>query len=89
MGTKRKALWRVLDGRVVTLLILTALLNVALTLLLPGTFLSGSNFSGIFTSLTFDLLLSCGMTVVLILGGVDLSVGSVVALVGITTSTLV
>ena len=89
MGTKRKALRRVLDGRVVTLLILTALLNVAMTLLLPGTFLSASNFSGIFTSLTFDLLLSCGMTVVLILGGVDLSVGSVVALVGITTSTLV
>lgn len=89
MGTKRRTLRRVLDGRVVTLLILTAILIVAMTLLLPGTFLSASNFSGIFTSLTFDLLLSCGMTVVLILGGVDLSVGSVVALVGITTSTLV
>ena len=81
MGTKRRTLRRVLDGRVVTLLILTAILIVAMTLLLPGTFLSASNFSGIFTSLTFDLLLSCGMTVVL--------VGSVVALVGITTSTLV
>ncbi len=64
MGTKRKTLRRVLDGRVVTLLILTAILIVAMTLLLPGTFLSASNFSGIFTSLTFDLLLSCGMTVV-------------------------
>lgn len=39
--------------------------------------------------MAFDLLLSCGMTVVLILGGVDLSVGSVVALVGITVSQLV
>lgn len=89
MGTKRKLLRKVLDGRVVTLLILTAVLTLAMSLLLPGTFLSASNFSGIFTSLTFDLLLSCGMTVVLILGGVDLSVGSVIALVGITTSTLV
>ena len=88
MGTKRKLLRKVLDGRVVTLLILTVVLTLAMTLLLPGTFLSASNFSGIFTSLTFDLLLSCGMTVVLILGGVDLSVGSVIAL-GITTSTLV
>lgn len=89
MGAKHRFLRKVLDGRVVTLLLLTAVMIVAVALLLPGTFLSASNFSGIFTSLSFDLLLSCGMTVVLILGGVDLSVGSVVALVGITTSTLV
>lgn len=88
MGNKSRLLRKLIDGRVVTLLLLTVIMIAAMALLLPGTFLSASNFSGIFTSLSFDLLLSCGMTVVLLLGGVDLSVGSVVAMVGITTSTM-
>lgn len=89
MGEKRGSIKKMLDGRVVTLLLLTVVMIITVALILPGTFLSTSNFTGIFTALSFDLLLSCGMTVVLILGGVDLSVGSVVALVGITTSSLV
>lgn len=89
MRSKRRTLGKVFDGRVVTLILLILVIVAVMALLLRGAFLSSSNFSGIFTSLAFDLLLSCGMTVVLILGGVDLSVGSVVALVGITSTTLV
>ena len=85
----RKKGFRILDGRVVTLAALIVLLVAAMSLILKGAFLSSSNFSGILTSMAFDLLLSCGMTVVLILGGVDLSVGSVVAMVGIIVSQLV
>lgn len=89
MNPKRSSIRKLLDGRVVTLIILTLIVIAVMTLLLQDSFLSYSNFAGIFTSLAFDLLLSCGMTVVLILGGVDLSVGSVVALSGIVSTTLV
>ena len=89
MEAKQRMRPRILSGRVMTLLLLIVVIVAAMALVLRGTFLSASNFSGIFTSLAFDLLLSCGMTVVLILGGVDLSVGSVVALVGIVSTTII
>lgn len=89
MNPKHSSIRRLLDGRTVTLVILTLGVIAVMTLLLQDSFLSYSNFAGIFTSLAFDLLLSCGMTVVLILGGVDLSVGSVVALSGILSTSLV
>lgn len=89
MDAQKKFLWKIIDGRVLTLLSLNILIIALMALLMPNIFLSSSNFSGIFTSLAFDLLLSCGMTVVLMLGGVDLSVGSVVAIVSIVSTTLV
>ena len=89
MNDKRASLGKYFDGRVVTLVLLVAAITILMSMLLPGKFFTASNFSGIFTSLAFDLLLSCGMTVVLILGGVDLSVGAVVAFSGILSTTLI
>ncbi len=43
----------------------------------------------IFSNLAYDLLLACGMTFVIILGGVDLSVGAVLALSGIICTLMI
>jgi ribose/xylose/arabinose/galactoside ABC-type transport system permease subunit len=76
-------------GRVVTLVMINIAIVVMMSILKPATFFTPSNFSGIFTSLAFDMLLSVGMTLVLMLGGVDLSVGAVVAFCSIVSATLV
>ena len=68
------------------LIILAAFL--LLTLLKGGIFLSLKNFEGITTGMVYDLLMAAGMTVVLILWGIDLSVGAVLALTSVITAML-
>ncbi|MBQ1476549.1 MAG: ABC transporter permease [Erysipelotrichaceae bacterium] len=75
-----------LDGRVVTLVIMIAVIFVGMCFIKGEAFYSLANISTIFANLSYDLLLACGMTFVLILGGIDLSVGSVLAFVGICTA---
>jgi ribose transport system permease protein len=57
-------------------------LALALALAEPR-FLSPSNLRSIGTSMIYDIPTATGMTLVLILGGIDLSVGSVLALTGV------
>ena len=61
-----------------------ALINVAIVLglafLAPKAFISWTNTKAVLSLMTYDLLIAVGMTTVLILGGLDLSVGSVLAL---------
>ncbi len=59
-----------------------------LALLKGNIFLSLKNFEGITTGITYDLLMAAGMTVVLILWGIDLSVGAVLALTSVVTAML-
>lgn len=59
-----------------------------LALLKGNIFLSLKNFEGITTGITYDLLMAAGMTVVLILWGIDLSVGAVLALTSVITAML-
>jgi ribose transport system permease protein len=67
----------------------TILLMVNLTIFLvlavsrPTSFLDWMNFKAVFSLMIYDLLLAGGMTYILILGGIDLSVGSVMALVSV------
>lgn len=81
--------FEVKNGRIVTLMMTSIVIVATMSILKPATFFTASNFSGIFTSLSFDMLLSVGMTLVLMLGGVDLSVGAVVAFSSIVSATLV
>jgi simple sugar transport system permease protein len=53
----------------------------------PG-FFSFQNFLNLFIDNSFLLILAVGMTFVIISGGIDLSVGSVLALAGMVTSSL-
>ena len=52
------------------------------TLLMGTTFFAWKNFSNVLRQLSTNMFLACGMTLVIMLGGIDLSVGSVIAMVG-------
>ncbi|WP_343210614.1 ABC transporter permease [Anaerolentibacter hominis] len=68
-----------ISSRVIVLMITIAVCISAMSILKPSTFLTVSNLSSSLTTVTFNLILACGMTVVLMLGCVDLSVGPIVA----------
>ena len=57
-------------------------LFVGASILLGGTFFAWKNFSNVLRQLSTNMFLACGMTFVIMLGGIDLSVGSVIAMVG-------
>jgi ribose transport system permease protein len=61
-------------------------LTAAVLASLRPEFLRISNLLSIGTSITYDLPLAAGMTLVLIVGGIDLSVGAVLALSGVATT---
>ena len=67
--------------------ILAALIILCMILsIFPGTseyFLTIKNLFNVLRQISTNLLLACGMTMVIILGGIDLSVGSVIALSGV------
>ncbi len=67
--------------------ILAALVILCLILgIFPGTseyFVTLKNLFNVLRQISTNLLLACGMTMVIILGGIDLSVGSVIALSGV------
>lgn len=72
-----------IGNRELTLIITIALIYVFMCFAKGELFYARSNIEAIFSNLSYDLLLACGMTFVIILGGVDLSVGAVLALSGI------
>ncbi len=53
-----------------------------LLMLMTDKFLTGSNLFNIIRQITINIFLACGMTLVILLGGIDLSVGSVIAVSG-------
>ncbi len=68
-------------GILVALVVLCVFLGV-----FPGTseyFLTVKNLFNVLRQISTNLLLACGMTMVIILGGIDLSVGSSIALSGV------
>ncbi|MDO5134751.1 MAG: ABC transporter permease [Eubacteriales bacterium] len=71
-------------GILVALLILCMFLSV-----FPKTsasFVSVKNIFNVLRQISTNMLLACGMTMVIILGGIDLSVGSVIALSGVISA---
>lgn len=74
------------SGREVSLALLIVLVTIGVTIVKRDAFFNIKNFEAILIGLTYDLLLALGMTMVLILGGIDLSVGSVLAFVGVITT---
>ncbi len=77
-----------LSNRELTLLLLILLISVFATIVKKDAFLSVNNLEAIFTGMSFDLLIAIGMTLILILGGIDLSVGSVIAFVSVNSTLL-
>ncbi len=64
-------------GILAGLLILCAVLSVMTT-----SFATVTNFFNVVRQVTINLFLACGMTYVILLSGIDLSVGSVIAVSG-------
>ena len=58
------------------------LLVAALAALEPDTFLTTENFSNVLSRSSYSGIVAMGMTAVIISGGIDLSVGSMLALCG-------
>lgn len=84
LGLRLKEL---LSGRTTALVILILVVSVILTILSPQ-FFTRSNLTTVTMGMTYDLLMAAGMTLVLILAGIDLSVGSVLGLTGVVTTLL-
>ena len=62
--------------------------SIILTIASHGKFLATRNLVSVLMGMTYDLLMAMGMTLVLVLGGIDLSVGSVLGLSGVTITML-
>jgi ribose/xylose/arabinose/galactoside ABC-type transport system permease subunit len=58
------------------------LILIALSMLVPDKFLTADNFLNIFRRSSVNAIIAVGMTVIIISGGIDLSVGSMMALSG-------
>ncbi len=77
----RRSIWRhVLAAR---MLIVLLLLGVASAILTGGQFARLDNLVNVARQVSFEGLIGFGMTLVIITGGIDLSVGSLVALTGV------
>jgi ribose transport system permease protein len=59
-----------------------AIMVIALSLMRPEIFLSFGNFRNILLQISVNVCLSIGMTLVILTGGIDLSVGSILAFAG-------
>ena len=64
------------------------LVLVGVFALLSPIFLTPSNITNIFTQIAINVILSVGMTFVILIGGIDLSVGSVMALCAVIAGTV-
>lgn len=67
-------------GIIIALLVICIILSV--NPITRDTFLTQKNVFNVLRQISSNLYLACGMTMVIILGGIDLSVGSVIALSG-------
>jgi ribose transport system permease protein len=63
--------------------IVLLLLLVAATILTKGTFARADNLINVARQISFEAMIAFGMTFIIITGGIDLSVGSLVALCGV------
>jgi len=77
----QKSVWRQVAGEYVGMLVALGLLILGFSLK-SANFFSASNFQTIANQIPAALILATGMTYVLIIGGIDLSVGSVLGLSG-------
>jgi len=76
------------EKREIQLLLLIALMATSLSLAFRSSFPSPVNLKALAMGLVYDLMVAEGMTYLLILGGLDLSVGSNVALTSVITTLL-
>lgn len=79
---ERRAYWLRIAGAAAVLIVMIALVNVAS----HGSFLEPSNIVRVLRQITYNCVLGVGQTFVIITAGIDLSVGSLVALSGVVAA---
>ncbi|RTM08851.1 MAG: ABC transporter permease [Hyphomicrobiales bacterium] len=79
---------RAIGTREMLLVAVNAAIFIFLTVMSPEAFASWTNIKAVLSLMTYDLLLAVAMTVVLIVRGLDLSVGSVMALASVVMALL-
>lgn len=85
---RRNGMRRQIDMREFGTLFVLIGICIILALLNGKTFLSGSNIENVSKQVTMNALLAAGMTIVLLIGAIDLSVGSNAAICGVVTAML-
>lgn len=68
------------------MLLVLAILVVAATVLTGGLFARPDNLVNVARQISFEALIAFGMTLIIVTGGIDLSVGSLVALMGVAAA---
>ncbi len=86
---KKKSVREILTGsREVSLILILIVLLIIVQLLSGGTFLTGQNISQIFRNNALTMLMALGMLCVLLTGGIDISITSILAFSGMTIGLL-
>jgi len=86
---KKKSLKEILTGsREVSLILILIALLIVVQILSGGTFLTGQNISQIFRNNALTMLMALGMLCVLLTGGIDISITSILAFSGMTIGLL-
>lgn len=81
-------LWNSIDWRKYRSVIILGAVVLFLAYKTNGDFISARNLTNLTRQVAINGILAVGMTYIILLGGIDLSVGSVVALAGIATGVL-
>ena len=68
------------------MLLVLVLLVISVTVLTDGLFAKPGNLVNVARQISFEALIAFGMTLVIVTGGIDLSVGSLVALTGVVAA---
>ena len=79
---ERRVYWLRIGGALLGLVALIVIVNIASR----GSFLEPSNIVRVLRQITYNCVLGVGQTFVIITGGIDLSVGSLVALTGVVAA---
>lgn len=89
-GTQAKAsvLRSILDAQESMIFIIFILFCIVLSIIAPN-FLTGRNISNVIRQFSMITIVAVGMTFVIITGGIDLSVGGIVAFVGVSVAWLI
>jgi D-xylose transport system permease protein len=88
-GESKKKSWApAIDWRFYRSIIALGAVMVILAFLTDGTFLTPRNITNLTRQVAINGILAIGMTYVILIGGIDLSIGSVVALAGVMAGVL-
>ncbi len=86
---RTRSVGRLLQNRVVALVAILVLYNVVFALLRPASFLSADNYLSILVNMSIESFIVIGMTILLVSGNLDLSLGANMALAGILCGMLI